>query len=205
MRSSTPSGAPSGATSPYEHHFSQQTPSIRLISAIPLAVGVSSDGNSSYSNTPESSWASVTPSMIAPKPDAPVRKRLVPKKSKLGLLGVGPKDRGKDFSMSPRPTSADVSSLREGFEIYVDPTPDPDLGDIVMIKKQKSRGALNEMRWGALGEVTNISNAPRPPPSASVMLKVKEEDKKWWSIGRGRKDSKEKEKEGKENAKRAKC
>ncbi len=207
MRDNTTlSRAPTGATPYYEQQFSHQTPSIRLISAIPSAAGVSSsDGGNSLSNSFESSWASVSPSAIAPKPDAPARKRLVPKKSKLGLLGVGPKDRGKDFSAATRHTSADASSVRGGFEIYVDSTPDPELGDIVMVKKKKSRGALNEMSWSALGEVTNVSNAPRDIPSPSSMLKVKEEEKKWWSIGRGRKDSKDKEKEGKENAKRTKC
>lgn len=141
--------------------------------------------------------------MIAPKPDVPTRRRLVPKKSKLGLLGVGSKDKGKDLSDVVRRVGADSSSARGGFEIYVDPTNDPDLGDILVVKKQKSRAGLNGMSWGALGEVTNVPNASRNAPVSGATLKVKDEDKKWWSIGRGRKDSKEKEE--KENAKRAKC
>ncbi|KAG5633201.1 hypothetical protein DXG03_008055, partial [Asterophora parasitica] len=48
------------------------------------------------------------------------------------------------------------------------------------------------MRWGALGEVTNVP-AVTAPKEAPALLKVKGEEKdKWWSIGRGRKDSKEK-------------
>lgn len=180
-----------------------QVPSIRLVSATPSAAGMSTDGGDSFSNSFESSWASISPSMIAPKPDAPVRKRLVPKKSKLGLLGVGPKDREKDLSDVARRAGADSSSARGGFEIYVDPTNDPEFSDILVVKKQKSRGALNGMSWGALGEVTNVPNIPKNAPASGATLKVKEEDKKWWSIGRGRKDSKEKQ--DKENAKRAKC
>ncbi|KAF9449617.1 hypothetical protein P691DRAFT_799115 [Macrolepiota fuliginosa MF-IS2] len=191
---------PTVAAPSNEQQASQQVPSIRLISAIPSAVGMSSDGGSSPSLSFESSWASISPSMIAPKLDAPARKRLVPKKSKLGLLGVGQK--GKDLSDVARRAGADSSSTRGGFEIYVDPTNDPELGDIVVVKKQKSRGALDGMNWGALGEVTNVPNAPKNGPAPSAMLKVKEEEKKWWSIGRGRKDSKEKDR--KENVKRAK-
>jgi hypothetical protein len=129
----------------------------------------------------------------------------VPKKSKLGLLGYGRKERGNDSSDVVRRVGADTESTCGGFEIYVDPTNDPEFGDIVVVKKQKSRGALNEMAWGALGEVTNAPNMPRAGPVYDDAFKVKDEDKKWWSIGRGRKDSKEKEKVGKENFKRYKC
>jgi len=100
---------------------------------------------------------------------------------------------------------APVQSGNNGFEIYVDPTNDPDLGEILMVKKKKSRLALDGMQWGTLGEVTNV------PPVTKVkekggkkesLLKVKvDENQKWWSIGRGRKDSKEK---GKDKD-RAKC
>ena len=157
-------------------------------------------------------------SILAPKievGDQP-RKKLVPKKSKLSILGMGggsrekdkDKGRSKDLSDVARRIGASPASLRGGFEIYVDPTVDPDIGEIVMVKKQKSRVALNGMSWGALGEVTNVpkvaneevSNA-KPLAIAKgkenpTLLKVKvEEEKKWWSIGRGRKDSKEKVKE----------
>ena len=54
------------------------------------------------------------------------------------------------------------------------------------------------MAWGALGEVTNV---PKLPPKEAVLIsKVKNEEKeKWWTLGRGQKDSKEKTKESKEN------
>jgi hypothetical protein len=90
-----------------------------------------------------------------------------------------------------------------GFEIYVDPADDPEIGEIVIVKRKKSRAALESVRWGpgALGEMTNTSmnagaNMPDEMPTRD-MLKMKGEEKgegKWWSIGRGRKDSKEKEK-----------
>lgn len=144
----------------------------------------------------------------------PSRKRLVPKKSKLGLLGVGKekeKERTRDFSDLVRRVGGDGSasaSLKGGFEIYVDPTEDPDFGEIVVVKKKKSRAGLDGMRWGsggALGEVTNIPSVSKEVKEVkeakdSMLLKVKAEENKWWSIGRGRKDSKEKTKE-KEDAK----
>lgn len=143
--------------------------------------------------------------MIAPKTDAPVRKRLVPKKSKLGLLGVGSKEKGKGLSDVSRQVGVDSPSTRGDFEIFVDPTPDPELGDILVVKKQKSRGALNGVNWDALGEITNVPNAPRNYPVSSDLQRVKDDDKKWWSIGRGRKDSKGKDKDEKGNAKRSEC
>ncbi|KAF8878425.1 hypothetical protein BD779DRAFT_1663807 [Infundibulicybe gibba] len=170
-------------------------PSIRLISATPSATGMSSDANT----TANYSWDSV-PSPLAPKTDPP-KKRLVPKKSKLGLLGVGrEKEKGKDLSDVVRRVGGGSTATRGGFEIYVDPTEDPEMGDIVMVKKKKSRVALDGMRWGALGEVTNVPSVA--PKAAPALLKVKAEEKdKWWSIGRGRKDSKEKEKEKAKEAK----
>lgn len=57
------------------------------------------------------------------------------------------------------------------------------------------------MKWGTLGEVTNLPAAPKETKQAPVdnnLLKVKgDENQKWWSIGRGRKDSKGKDKEQK--------
>lgn len=141
---------------------------------------------------------------MAPKAEVPARKRLVPKKSKLSLLGGGrEKERGKDLSDVVRRVGA-PSSSKGAFEIYVDPTVDPDIGEIVMVKKKKSRVALDGMKWGPLGEVTNVPSVT--PKEAPALLKVKTEEKeKWWSIGRGRKDSKEKTKEAKENKSRAIC
>ena len=54
-------------------------------------------------------------------------------------------------SVAP-PSSA---SNHRGFEIYVNPTVDPDIGEIVIVKK-KSRVALDSMSWGTLGEATNV-------------------------------------------------
>jgi len=186
-------------------------PSIRLISATPSATGLSSEASSIFNRSLEQSWVDMASqqSILAPKSDATEqpRKKLVPKKSKLGILRIGrdkEKDRAKDFSDVVRRVGASPSaSGRGGFEIYVDPTVDPDVGEIVIVKKKKSRGGLDGMSWGALGEATNVPKSTQVGPVTKenpAMLKVKtDEEKKWWSIGRGRKDSKEKEKEGKEN------
>ena len=80
-----------------------------------------------------------------------------------------------------------------------------------MVKK-KSRAALDGMRWDPLGEVTNVTAAVSSKDGnvskeikENNILKVKAEEKeKWWSIGRGRKDTKDIAKEGKENMRR-KC
>jgi len=147
--------------------------------------------------------------ILAPKSDAneQPRKKLVPKKSKLNILNIGrdkEKDRAKDFSDVVRRVSASPSTSG-GFEIYVDPTVDPDVGEIVIVEKKKSRAALDSMSWGALSEATNFPKSTQIGASQPVtkenpaFLKVKvDEERKWWSISRGRKDSKEKTK-GKEN------
>jgi serine/arginine repetitive matrix protein 2 len=83
----------------------------------------------------------------------------------------------------------------------VDQSTDPELGDIVMVKKKKSRVGLDGLEWGAavagggggFGEVTNTRDGEKEKD---------EKEGKWWTIGRGRKDSKGKEKE---NVGRAKC
>jgi hypothetical protein len=159
---------------------------------------------------------------LLPKHENSPKKRPLPKKkSKVSLLGaVGwdkDKDKGKGLSDGLRRVGvpSDSASTR-GFEIYVDPTDDPEIGEIVMVKK-KSRAALDGVRWGpgALGEVTNTTMYTNPNGSSAMLpkevLKVKGEEKgegKWWSIGRGRKDSKEKEKTAKSTLAttvRAKC
>ncbi|KAF5393347.1 hypothetical protein D9757_000790 [Collybiopsis confluens] len=170
-------------------------PSIRLVAATPSASGMSSEASTSSNY----SWTAV-PSPIAPKVNPSSRKRLVPKKSKLSLLGGNKdkqKERGQDLSDVVRRVGGGSTSRRGGgFEIYVDPT-DPEIGEIVMVKKKKSRAGLDGLRWGsgggALGEITNIP--PVPQPVTSVTKAKTEEKDKWWTIGRGRKDSKEKEKE----------
>ncbi|KAH9913689.1 uncharacterized protein BXZ73DRAFT_81864 [Epithele typhae] len=154
---------------------------------------------------------SATPSAAGSAGDATPRKRLVPKRSKLGLLGGSSraKDRtGKDLSDVVRRVGGAPSTGGSGFEIYVDQGEDPEMGEIVVVKKKKSRLGLDGMRWGALGEVTNVPSAKEQRTKESTkekenakgqnenLLKVKgDENQKWWSIGRGRKDSKGKEKE----------
>ena len=219
MRSSRPLLARSNmaATATPPHFDTTQPgpiiPSIRLISATPSASGLSSDASNSFNRSLEQSWADMASqqSILSPKSDAneQPRKKLVPKKSKLGILSIGrdkEKDRAKDFSDVVRRVGAPPSaSGRGGFEIYVDPTVDPDVGEIVIVKKKKSRVALDGMSWGVLGEATNVPKSTQIEPSQpvtkenSARLKVKvDEERKWWSIGRGRKDSKEKTR-GKEN------
>ena len=205
MRNALLLSRPATATPPQPAAVSKPIPSIRLITATPSATGISSEASTSVADISNSSWASV-PSPLGPRVDVSApRKRLVPKKSKLSLLGVGSrdkdKDKAKDLSDVVRRVGGSAST-RGGFEIYVDPTDDPELGEILVVKKKKSRAGLDGMNWGTLGEVTNVpSVTPKEP-----MLKVKTEEKdKWWSIGRGRKDSKDKTKESKEKeAKEAK-
>ncbi|KAL6299475.1 hypothetical protein BKA93DRAFT_870647 [Sparassis latifolia] len=187
LLSRTQPAAPSTATPP------QPVPTIRLISATP---SMTADASTSFSAV-----APFASSPLAPRADSEApRKRLVPKKSKLGLLGSGKtKERvNKDLSDVVRRIGGTTSTGRSGFEIYVDHNEDPEIGEIVVVKKKKSRLGLDGMTWGALGEVTNIPAAkeqkPKPAPVENL-LKVKgDENQKWWSIGRGRKDSKEKAK-----------
>lgn len=126
------------------------------------------------------------------------RKRLVPKKSKLGILS----SRETDLSDVVRRVGAGTSNKNggAGIEIYVDPIHDPETGEILVVKKKKSRIALDGLRWGpALGEVTNVPHVKEKEKKEKKKdkentLKVNMDEKSgWWSIGRGRKDSKEKE------------
>lgn len=87
-----------------------------------------------------------------------------------------------------------------GIEIYVDPMLDPEIGEIVVVKKKKSRMALDGMRWGpALGEVTNVPHVKEKEKKEKKKdkentSKVKVDEKSgWWTIGKGKKDSKEKD------------
>ncbi|PPQ76307.1 hypothetical protein CVT26_009735, partial [Gymnopilus dilepis] len=143
-------------------------PSIRLISATPSSSGLSSsaDGSRSMSLTLEESWAAslaslpVPPSSLAaagaasksnlsllPKDKESAKgqqdgakKKLVPKKSKLSILGLGSssafsggkdKSQSRDFSdvvrrvgaaeQLPSGLSSASMNLKGGFEIYVDP------------------------------------------------------------------------------------
>jgi serine/arginine repetitive matrix protein 2 len=202
---------PTVTTTPPASSTSTNIPTIRLITATPSAAGDSTTNSpgSFFANTsPDSS----TPTPLLPKHERSPKKRLVPKKkSKLSLLtGVGrdkDKEKGKDLSDVLRRVGvspADSASAR-GFEIYVDPADDPEIGEIVVVKKKKSRTALESVHWGtgALGDVTNMTTATTANVDAvpaKDVIKAKGEEKgegKWWTIGRGRKDSKEKDKTGK--------
>ncbi|KAK2467490.1 hypothetical protein APHAL10511_000345 [Amanita phalloides] len=192
--------------------------STRLVTVAPSATGLSSGANNNMSFE-GSSWGSIpasvfSPSVLAPKPESASRRRLVPKKSKLGLLGVvSGKDKENKQATNQGMGLSDAED--RSFDYYVDPTNDPDIGEILMVKKKKSRAALDGMQWGPSGEVTNIPAASScsakndktkcaAQPQHSGLLRVKGEEKdKWWSIGRGRKDSKDKSvKEGTENKRR---
>ncbi|KAG0697268.1 hypothetical protein DFH29DRAFT_160061 [Suillus ampliporus] len=164
-------------------------PTIRLVAATPL-----------QANSSIAPWSETQPP-LAPKAsssDATPRRRLVPKKSKLGILS----SRETDLSDVVRRVGASTSSRNgsAGIEIYVDPTDDPEIEEIVVVKKKKSRVALDGMRWGpALGEVTNVPHAKEKEKKERKKdkentLKVKVDEKSgWWTIGRGKKDSKEKD------------
>lgn len=177
----------------------QVIPTIKLTAATPSVAG-----------TP-SADTSLVSTILAPKPPGETRKKVVPKKSKMGLLSVGSKkqEKGKDLSDVKRRVGVSSSSTSRSFDIYVDPTDDPDIGEVVFVQKKKSRAALDNIFKGALGDVTNTNEEKvKPEPkvekiektskSVSGTLKVKEkreEKEKWWTIGRSRKDSKEKAKE----------
>src|SRR5712675_3717106 len=167
---------------------------IRLMSAAPSASGAAPGLGDPFIDTSVTSspFVSVSPpTPLAPKENAQApRKRLVPKKSKLGLLVNGKRSRTperNDLSdVVHRVGGSAASVAKNPFEIYVDHTTPSDVGEVLMVKKKKSRAALSGLRWGTLAEVTNSG-----PPRDSSKVKLKNEDKeKWWSIGRGRKDSK---------------
>lgn len=223
--SSRPTQPPATVDTPH-----QPVPTIRLINATPSAVCSPDASTSVTHNTLD------LPPISAPLAPRPLttsnasRKRLVPKKSKLGLLGAvkGNKERSQnDFSDVVRRIGGTTSAGRGGYEIYVDHTEDPDLEEIVLVKRKKSRLGLDGVAWGPGEE--NTSNALKPkasantlkpkasenvlkPKSSTNILKPKSKDKensvrakpvehllkpkvdenqKWWSISRGRKDSKE--------------
>lgn len=173
---------------------------IRLVSGIPSAAGSASVGNDTFASTAAStsfasSYVNVSPvsSPLAPRNDE-TRRKVVPKKSKLGLLSgtTKTKERARDMSDMVRRVGG-TSSSRGGFEIYVDPAPEPESGDMLMIQKKKSRGALNALGWGGNGNgLSDATNTAGLKPKNDA----KEKDK-WWSIGRGKKETKDKENPGK--------
>jgi len=198
----------------------QPVPTIRFINATPSAVGSSSDASTSaIYNTFD---LPPTSSPLAPRPlttSNASRKRLVPKKSKLGLLGAvkGNKERSQnDFSDVVRRIGGTTSAGQGGYEIYVDHAEDSEFEEIVLVKRKKSRLGLDAVAWGPGEEkASNVlkpklsANALEPKASENVLkskdkensvrakpvehlLRSKaDENQKWWSIGRGRKDSKE--------------
>lgn len=211
----------------------QPVPTICLIDPTSSALGACSDASTSAARNNFDPPPSIS-LPLAPRPittsNASSRKRLVPKKSKLGLLGAvkGHKERSQnDFSDVVRRIGGVTSAGRGGYEIYVDHTEDPDLEEIVLVKRKKSRLGLDAVAWGTSEENTATVLKPKPSsnalkskgsenvskPKSSVnthkfkskdkensikakpvehLLKPKsDESQKWWSIGRGRKDSKE--------------
>ncbi|KZT25561.1 hypothetical protein NEOLEDRAFT_1178340 [Neolentinus lepideus HHB14362 ss-1] len=183
-----PSSSIHASTPPQPVHV----PTIRLVEATPSATGNSSQTNTSFGTSFNGSVMTVPSPLVPRHENEGPRRRLIPKKSRLGILtgGAKPKERGNDLSDVVRRVGGSGSAGRGGFEIYVDPTDDPDLEDIVVVKKKKSRAALDGIRWGpgALGDVTNTTET-----GGGMKEKGDRGDKdKWWTIGRGRKDSKEK-------------
>ena len=105
------------------------------------------------------------------------RKRLVPKKSKLGLLGAGKGDKERsqnDFSDVVQCIEGTTSAGQDGYKIYVDHTEDPDLEEIVLVKRRKSHVGLDAVTWGP--DEGNMGNVLEPKPSANV-LKSKASEK----------------------------
>ncbi|KAI0247397.1 hypothetical protein BJV78DRAFT_1339302 [Lactifluus subvellereus] len=179
---------------------------IRLVSATPSATGPAPGlGDISVDDpTPSSPFMSVSsPTSLAPKQDTQApKRRLVPKKSRLGLLvtrkssKVQEKNDLSDVVRHVGGCSGPTSVGKSGFEIYVDPAAHSEVKEAHMVKKKKSRAALSGLKWGTLGEVTNTV----PPKDPVQTVRLKNEDKeKWWSIGRGRKDPKDKRIGEKEN------
>ncbi|KZS91528.1 hypothetical protein SISNIDRAFT_551016 [Sistotremastrum niveocremeum HHB9708] len=174
-------------------HNQPQIPSIRLTRATPSNPSL---GSETLFPTPPP----MPPLPLAPKGStSPPRHKLAPKKSKLSLLTGSRKEKDSDFSDVTRRLG--VAPLKKGIDIYVDPSNDPDIGEIVVLKKKKSRGGLNGIRW-ALGEVTNLNTTTKEKEKDGKkekenkeVTKPKSEDKdKWWTLGRGKSESKEKTK-----------
>ena len=183
-------------TSNSSDSFLYSVPTIRFISAGPsVAVDPDTTFNPVAPFASSSPPASLSSSPLAPRLDSNApRKRLVPKKSKLSLLTGSSRNKDRennnpnnsntnsgsssantkkgtnDFSDVIRRVGGGSSTGRGGFEIYVDHADDPDIEEIIVVKKKKSRLGLDGMKWGALGEVTNV-------PSSS-QVGTKEERKK---------------------------
>ncbi|KAH6901141.1 hypothetical protein BKA70DRAFT_1115030 [Coprinopsis sp. MPI-PUGE-AT-0042] len=125
-------------------------------------------------------------SVLKPKSSGKENRTVVPKKSKLGLLGglASNKDekKAKDLSDVVRRmgiSSASVSVNGGGFEIFVDPSyEDEEIGEILVVRKKKSRAGLDGVfgmdavsktgKSGTLGEITNGSARMRSESRGSV-------------------------------------
>jgi hypothetical protein len=146
-------------------------PTVRLTNAASSAVGPPFDAGTSAVYNPFGRPSASSP--LAPRPlttsDAS-RKRLVPKKSKLGLLGAvkGNKERTQnDFSDVVRRIGGTTSAGRDGYEIYVDHAEDPDFEEIVLVKKKKSRLGLDAVAWGPARKTRVTFSNPNPLPTHS--------------------------------------
>ncbi len=114
-------------------------PTIRLISAAPTAAGAAPGLGDPFIDTSITS-PSVTvspPTPLAPKNDSRApRKRLIPKKSKLGLLVSGKRSKtpeNNDLSDVVRRVGVNAgtaSVAKSGLEIYVDPTAQSEVGEV---------------------------------------------------------------------------
>ncbi|KAF8310977.1 hypothetical protein DL93DRAFT_2169362 [Clavulina sp. PMI_390] len=154
--------------------------------------------------------ASSSRSALAPRADDHVPRRVVPKRTVVvhdaprPLSTTQPRIQPvRDHSAGAQPSSraARTSASTNGkLKVFVDP-PATDAETLPhLVKKQKARGALNSIKW-ALGDRTN---APKAKPSAKAELpkeprssidsgNEKSDKEKWkWTIGRVRKDAKEK-------------
>jgi serine/arginine repetitive matrix protein 2 len=136
-------------------------------------------------------------SIISESPES-IRRIVKPQRSKLNIL-TGTR-REREFSDITRRLGVH-SQVSDGDDVYIDPSQDPDIGEIVVVKKKKSRAALDGIRW-ALGDKTNTNMTGKEENSKKKTKdKVKEdasktksdESSKWWTIGRGKKDTKEKQ------------
>jgi hypothetical protein len=170
-----------------------KVPTIRLIHATP---------STTSPNPNETLLTPISPDTLSEIQRGSQRRSIKSKKSKLGLLSGS--RRNDDFSDITRRLGLPPTS--PGVDIYVDPSNDPDIGEIVVVKKEKARGKLDSIRW-ALGDKTNTSSQSSDEKEKSKKEKKSkdkpkgEEKDRWWTIGRGRKDSKESKTKGRPKCK----
>ena len=145
-------------------HASQPIPVIRLTEPTP--------GTSPAPSMPPRVPQSSPLLPVSDTPDTDVsHTHLEPKKSKLGLLSVGTKDKDKGRGKQQQQHTRSGSSGRSGFDIFVDLTYDPDIGEIEK-KTQKPRISTSSFKAGALS-------------AASPMSRTKAVEKKQSTLGLG--------------------